>query len=425
MLINYARRCRRAISALKTMPNSAVMVIASAPQVLRSRDSLYHYRPNSDFFYLTGSDIQGCAILLSAKFSKPILLSPPADPVKTLWEGKQPSPKALAEKLKADLVISKDILRELRGRIRGHDCLVYQNTAKTIGWTLAQFVFELPSHERGNYPRHFAHSDTVLEPLRLLKEPAELQFIRRANSITNQALSFVAEQLAPGMYEYEVARTVEYVFGMNGANCGFGTIAASGASAATLHYESMHRKLKAGDLLLIDCGAEYGLYSGDITRVMPVSGTWTPIQKDIYACVLAAQKAALSSVADGVKIFKVYMAAARVLTEGLRDLKVLRGKTSSLLEKKAYRPYFPHGIGHSLGLDVHDLSNHRGNNDAVLEAGMVFTIEPGLYFSKAVGKIPPCGIRIEDNVHVTRSGCEILSAGFPKEISDISKLMRA
>ncbi|MBX7143229.1 MAG: aminopeptidase P family protein [Oligoflexia bacterium] len=425
MNVNYLSRIRRVISKLKTLPHSSVMVLSSAPQTIRSRDTYYHYRANSDFYYLTGSEIQDCSLLLSSEHKRPILIAPPHSPIKQLWEGKQPSPKELAANLGAELIVAKDMQTELRVKVKNHEHLIYQNTAGTQARRLAQYLFELPSHERGALPLHFSHSDSVLEPLRLIKEPAEVALIRRANAITNQALGFVAEQVAAGMYEYEVARTIEYVFGMNGATCGFGTIVASGPSAATLHYESMRRKLKKDELLLIDCGAEYEMYSGDITRVIPVSGLWSPIQRDLYSCVLAAQKAALREVRHGVKILKVYNAAARVLTEGLKGLKVLRGKTSDLLSKKAFRPYFPHGIGHSLGLDVHDLSHHRGNNEATLTEGMVFTIEPGLYFSKAVGRVPACGIRIEDNVLVTKRGCEILSPGFPKEISDISSLMQA
>ena len=159
--------------------------------------------------------------------------------------------------------------------------------------------------------------------------------------------------------------------------------------------------------------------------MLPVGGKFTPEDKAVYEIVLEAQKAALRNIRGGQKIGKAYFAAARVMTEGLVDLKVLRGKVSKLFENKAYRPYFPHGIGHSLGLDVHDVGSIRGNPDALLQPGMVVTVEPGLYFAKAIGKVKPCGVRIEDNVLVTKKGCEILSAGFPKEIPDIEQAMLA
>jgi Xaa-Pro aminopeptidase len=255
------------------------------------------------------------------------------------------------------------------------------------------------------------------------KEQYEVDLIRRANEITNEGLLYIAARLDPGLTEAHAARTIEYVFKMNDATTAFGTIVAGGSEAAVLHHRASDRKLKRGEMVLIDCGAEYKLYCGDITRVVPCGGTFSPEQRDVYEVVLAAQKAALKNIRAGVKIAKAYDAAARVMTEGLVALKVLRGKPSELFEKKAYLPYFPHGIGHSLGIDVHDVGNLRGNKEATLEAGMVITVEPGLYFPKKVGKVPACGVRIEDNVLVTAKGCEILSAGFPKEISEIEALV--
>ena len=165
---------------------------------------------------------------------------------------------------------------------------------------------------------------------------------------------------------------------------------------------------------MIDCGAELNMYNGDITRCYPVDGKFSPIMQEIYSIVLEAQKASIKAVKNNVKIETVYNASAKILTEGLVELKVLKGKVSKLLEKKAYQPYFPHGIGHSLGIDVHDVGNLRGNNNAVLKKGMVFTIEPGIYFPKTVGRAPACGIRIEDNILVTENGCKILSDFIPK-----------
>jgi Xaa-Pro aminopeptidase len=212
---------------------------------------------------------------------------------------------------------------------------------------------------------------------------------------------------------------------MNSAAIGFNSIVAAGANAATLHYEALAAKIRKEDMVLIDSGAQLNRYCADITRVLPASGMFSQIHRIIYEIVLQAQLAALKKVKAGVKILTIYDAAAEVITEGLKELGVLKGPLKALLKKKAFKPYFPHGIGHSLGLDVHDLSQLRGNNEAVLEAGMVFTIEPGLYFSKSISNVPACGVRIEDNVLVTKSGCEILSPGFPKDAEQIEALMQS
>jgi Xaa-Pro aminopeptidase len=258
--------------------------------------------------------------------------------------------------------------------------------------------------------------------MRLFKEPGEVKLIREAAAITNHALFETMPFVIPGQAESTIAATIEYWFRLQGATTGFNTIAATGPSAATLHYSHQSRALKRGDLLLIDCGAEHRLYSADITRVVPVGGVFSGPSKEVYEIVLAAQKAAIKAVKNNVLIRTVYDAAARELTHGLVSLGVLRGKVSALMAKKAYKPYFPHGIGHSLGLDVHDVGNLRGNNAAVLKSGMVFTIEPGLYFPKKVRNVPACGVRIEDDVLVTARGAEVLSVGFPKETREIESL---
>jgi Xaa-Pro aminopeptidase len=191
----------------------------------------------------------------------------------------------------------------------------------------------------------------------------------------------------------------------------FQTIVAAGKSAAVLHYHDYTRILKSKELILIDCGAEYNNYAADISRTYPVGDQLSPQLAALLEIVSDAQHAAISEIKAGVSFGKAYAAAAKELTKGLITLKVLKGSLKSLLKKSAFKPYFPHGIGHSLGLDVHDIGRMRNNNESLLKKGMVLTIEPGLYFSKPHGLIPACGIRIEDDVLVTDKGCQILSAG--------------
>lgn len=419
----HKTRLQKVMRTLSEGKETRALLVSSAPQHIRSRDTHFEYRQNSDFYYLTGSRARECLLMLSSKQKTPLLFVPKADPVKILWEGKPPNFEELAQHLGAKLVEYSDAAGELLQHLRDVDVLYYQNEPHGMSWEITSKLLAIRSHERGALPARFHHSDLILENLRLFKDPEEVRLIRQANAITNGALMEAAPMMRPGNSESEIASTIDYIFRICGAEVAFASIVAAGPSAATLHYEAKSRKLRKGDMLLIDCGAEHEMYAGDITRVVPVGGKFDPIHRQIYSIVLAAQKAALSKVKHGVKIATVYDAAARVLTQGLVDLKVLKGSVPSLMEKKAFRPYFPHGIGHSLGLDVHDVGKLRGNNEARLLTGMVFTVEPGLYFSRKIGKVPACGVRIEDNVLVTKNGCEILSAGFPKELDEIEQLM--
>lgn len=419
----YKKRVKRIQSALEKVDESAILVLSSASEFIRTRDQHYPYRQNSDFYYATGSQEKNIHLILSTKHKVPLLLVPPKDKQRALWDGDQGDYKKIAVSLGAELITVKDLHKDLLGRIKNHSCLLYQNHPGSMSFRIASELMTTPPYRRGNYPHTFLHSDVILEPMRLHKEPDEIKRIIAAAEITTQAIHATASLIQPSTPEYIIARTIEYWFGLFRGQPAFGTIAATGKNAAVLHYKECSSTLKAGDLLLIDCGAELDMYNADITRVFPVSGTFSKEQKLLYEIVLKAQHAAIRKVKHGVLIKSVYDAAAKVLTEGLVELKVLHGKVSKLLEKKAYKLYFPHGIGHSLGLDVHDVGNHRGNNDARLSAGMVFTIEPGLYFPKAAGILKPCGIRIEDDVLVTKNGCEVLTAGMEKSADEVEQLL--
>lgn len=402
-----------------------MLLLTSAPLVTRSRDEHHEYRQSSNLFYLTGSVAADLCLLVGKKLKTPVLLARKLTEKELLWDGAAPNLKPLAQSLGAELIVSDNLRKEILSRLAGSNHLYFDNIPGGLSWNIAHELISLPSHERGRMPLHFSHCDGILENLRLFKDEDEIALIKRANEITNEGLLYIAPRIRAGLSESQVARTIEYVFRMNEASMSFGTVVGSGPSAAILHHRNLVRKLKNGEMVLIDCGAEFNLYAGDITRVMPVNGKFTEQQKDLYDIVLAAQRAALKQIRAGARIGNSYDAAARVLTQGLVELKVLRGKVSTLIAKKAFRPYFPHGISHSLGLDVHDVGRLRGSHDAVLEAGMVITCEPGLYFQKKAGSLPACGVRIEDNVLVTKRGCEILSEGFPKETKQIEDLMLA
>lgn len=400
----------------------AAFVVASAPLRLLSHDVAFPFRQDSDFFYLTGSNIEECALVLSTSRREPVLFAKKVSALQKLWDGPGHDPRTIARAIGAELKYADDVYGALRQEVLGHDILFHQNSTEGMGLRLAREILETPRGLHAKVPLELRHVHRVLEPMRRKKDELEISLIRAAGLITTAGLEEAAWALMPGQTETQVASALESAFRRAGATCGFETIVAAGKNAGVLHHRASQAVVKRGDMVLIDCGASFLLHNGDITRVLPASGRFDPLQRDLYTIVLDAQTAAIAKVKAGTKIRPVYDAAARVISRGLRDLGVLKGSLDAILEKEAYREYFPHGIGHSLGLDVHDVGNVRGNKDAHLEAGMVITVEPGIYFGTPAGRVPRCGVRIEDNVLVTKSGCEILTVECPKALDHIEAL---
>ncbi|RMG41786.1 MAG: M24 family metallopeptidase [Candidatus Dadabacteria bacterium] len=418
------KRIQNIKKQLKLEARPAALLLSSAKEVLRSRDTFYPYRQQSDFYYLTGIKEPGVALLITAK-NKPQLFVQRRDSRTVLWEGPPPNLQPTAKKLGAELVVSDNLNSDILKALRKINHLYYQNDTGTVAQKIAEKLFALPSSKRSDYPIHFSHSDVLLEPLRVIKDSGEIKIIQKAINITSVGLEHISALIKPGVNESDIKTRLENAFRESGAEVAFPSIVAAGRSAATLHYSAHMRRLQRSELLLVDCGAEYELYSADITRVFPVAGVFkNELLLRLYDIVLEAQYAAIEAVRPGVTTGKLYNAAARVLTRGLCKLGVIRGPWQKAFKKGAYRLYFPHGIGHSLGIDTHDLSNLRNNNKALLKEGMVITIEPGLYFAKKTGQIPACGIRIEDDILVTRDGAKILSRAIPKERTQIEEFIK-
>ena len=417
----FKKRLRRVADALKERAPAALLLSAAAGKI-RSRDSQFPFRQDSDFAYLTGIAEPGISLLVSSELKRPVLFGTPPDPVRALWDGPATPLRRLAEELGAEPIVTKDVRGEIRSKLRGIETLFFQNTPGTTGWEAASELITLPSYRRGNFPLTFEHSDSILSELRMFKDKAEIEAIKAAARVTNAALFGALSLVQPGASEQELAGVIEFYFRSYGAVPAFNSIVAAGPAAATLHYEKLNGKLKKGQLLLFDIGAESEMYAADISRTVPVNGTFDPIQREVYSAVLRAQRAAIKAIRPGVTMAAVHDAAARSITESLIDLKVLKGKSSKLLKKQAYKPFFPHTIGHMLGIDVHDIGRAHPRGSLVLKKGMVLTVEPGLYFSKKNGKIPISGIRIEDDVLVTSRGAEVLSDGFPKDPDAIEAL---
>jgi Xaa-Pro aminopeptidase len=421
----HRKRIKKALSLLRSAPTSQTLVISSNPAATRSRDTHFPYRQNSDLFYLTGTSHQSLTLVLRPHAKEQIVLvAPPEDPLKKVWDGSQPSPKALARSLGASEVLSKDVHTAVRNLVRGSEVAFLQSIPGTVSADLRKEFATRSPHSMRGLPASVVEAERLTSRLRCVKDATEINLIRKAADLTSAALLHAAQFIRPGMKERELAVLIEYLYRLHNAEPAFNTIVATGPSAATLHYHQLGRTLRKGELLLIDTGCELGMYACDVSRTIPVSSDTPAALVAVYDCVLRAQEAAIRAVNPGVSMSEVHAVAARELTYGLKELGVLRGNPRDLLKKGAYKPYFPHGIGHSLGIDVHDVGPGANDSLGVLEKGMVVTIEPGLYFSKPAGKIPACGVRIEDDVLVTARGCDVLTAGvFPKRFDEMRNIV--
>jgi Xaa-Pro aminopeptidase len=419
----YKNRIKKVLAILKKDENPAAILISSAAPKTRSSDTDYPYMQDKNLFYLCGSNEPEMALLISPLFKTPILFVPPASKQKIIWEGPRYDLKTALKNSGAELIEYKNFQSEILQKLKSIDSLYYQNTENSLSFKIAKYLMDLAPHRRGKLPSKLKHADNIMGKLRLYKEPGEVKIIEKAAEITFNSWCLALPLLIKGSSENLLAATIEYAFRTQGADYAFQSIVASGKNASVLHYHKLQSKLSEKDLVLFDIGASLDGYSADISRTIPVSRIFSKWQRELYSIVLGAQKAAIKKIRHGVLIKAVHDAASLEIIKGLIRLKILKGNPKALLKKSAHHPYFPHGIGHSLGLDVHDIGNHRGNNEARLEKGMVFTVEPGIYLPKGARGIPACGIRIEDDVLVTAGGCKVLSSFIPKEIDDIEELL--
>jgi Xaa-Pro aminopeptidase len=283
------------------------------------------------------------------------------------------------------------------------------------------------ARRRRNVPAHPVLEDPgpAIAALRQIKDPAEIRVLRLAAKVSAEAHVAAMRDAHAGMTEYQVQEMLEGVFRRHGSRRnGYDSIVASGANACILHYTQNDRTLRRGDLLLLDAGAELDGYTTDVTRTFPVSGTFSEPQREVYRIVLAAQKAGIKAVKPGARWDAPHRACVRRLTRGLIELGLLRAPVSKRIAKLEYRRWYMHGTTHWLGMDVHDVGAYQqAETPVALRAGMVLTVEPGLYFGARDPTIPKelrgIGIRIEDDVLVTRSGHRVLTAAVPKEVRDV------
>lgn len=426
----FAQRRRRVLEAL----GGGVLILPAAPPRYRSRDTEHRYRPDSELFYLTGCTEPGAlAVLRGGDADDPFLLFlPRRDPKGDLWVGARPGPEEAVERFGADGAHASDLVEDrLEELMRGADRIYFRlGVHRHLDALVVDALQKARSRgaRRGEGPRGVLDPGELLDEMRLRKDPEEIRTIRQATALTVAAFRETMERTRPGLGEWEVESLLESAFRRGGARGpAFSTIVGSGGNACTLHYTSNESMLDAGELVLLDGGADVDLYSGDVSRTYPCDGTFTPLQQDVYQVVLTALREALAAVRPGAPVSGVHEAAVLALTRGLVELEVLKGDPMELARGKAYEPFFPHQTSHWLGLDVHDVGEYaRGGQTRLLEPGMVLTVEPGLYFSPLVGNPTPftgLGVRLEDDVLVTEDGAEVLTSALPVAPEEVEELV--
>ncbi|HEX2204601.1 MAG TPA: aminopeptidase P N-terminal domain-containing protein [Longimicrobium sp.] len=416
-----------------------VAVFCASPILIKSRDTELRYRPTSELFYLTGFDEPGTVAVLTPHdpAHRLTLFVRPRDPEREVWDGPRAGVEGARERFGADAAYTDDQLEtRLKELLEPADAVWYAlGSHDEMDWRIIRLArsWRQTRPRSGKAPWDVRDPGQLLDRMRLVKDDAEIEQIRRACRLSAQGHAAAMRAARPGVGEWELEAKLDATFRAGGADCGvaFATIVGSAANATTLHYVSNTRRVEDGELVLVDAGAEAGYYCGDITRTFPVSGRFTPAQRAVYDVVLAAEEAAIAAVAPGAPFTAIHEAARRVLVEGMVSLGLLQGEVDELIANEAFRRFFMHQTSHYLGLDVHDVGPYKGpdGEPTILEPGMVLTIEPGLYIPAGAEDVPEelrgIGIRIEDDVLVTDDGREVLTRDVPVAAEEVEALVGA
>ena len=417
---------------MRHMQAGSIAIFAAAPVRVRNGDVEYEYRQDSDFYYLTGFDEPESLCLLMPGHAKYeyVLFVRQRDKEKETWTGRRAGVEGAIQEYGAEMAhpIGKldEILPEF---LQNVSALYYQlnKNRELDSKILAMIDFVRQRYRSGIYPPSLlVDSSRILEQMRVIKSQEEIQTLQKAAEISANAHKAAMEAVRPGLYEYEIQATLEYVFRAGGSTRnGYPSIVGSGPNACILHYTRNNRMMQNDDLLLIDAGAEFDYYTADITRTYPVNGKFSSEQRAVYEVVLNAQKKAIYVARPGVNIAQVHAIAVEALTEGMIDLGLLKGNLKENLENQNYTKYYLHRTSHWLGMDVHDTGVYKtGDQWRMLEPGMVLTIEPGIYVgAEDESRFRNIGIRIEDDILVTEDEPVVLSAACPKEAGELESLI--
>lgn len=416
------------------MENNSMAIFPAGSEKTRSNDTEYPFCQNSDFYYLTGfNEPEACLLLIKTTDKhNAVLFNREKDKTAEIWQGYRLGQIAAVSDLSFDEAYQIDLLAEhLQNLLDGLSTLyfpVFQDPA--LDKILSEVINTLRADKRKGKiaPTTYIDSLAMLHEMRLIKSAAEIALLSEAAEISAAGHVRAMQNCHSGMWEFQLQAEVEHEFALQGApEVAYNSVVAAGENACILHYTENNKQLRDGELVLIDAGAEYQGYAGDITRTFPVNGEFSAEQAKLYQLVLDAQISAINQVKPGVALADINKNVIKQLVEGLLELGLLHGESETLIKEETYKTFYMHGIGHYLGLDVHDVGDYGTLAEPrLLEAGMVVTIEPGLYVSAAADvddKWKNIGIRIEDDVLVTELGAEVLTADVPKSINEIEALM--
>lgn len=424
-MISQKEYKKRRVALGRKLCVNSVAVLFSAKYQTRSNDTEFPFRQESNFYYLTGfKEDKACLVFVKTKNrTKTVLFVEKKDARQELWNGKRLGEIEAKKVLDVHEVYANDTFaQKIEEFLKEKQMLYFDlNSKDERVATLKMATNSIKSHK-----------DILSEVamMRLIKSPSEIMLIQKALEITQKAHHQLMRMQKTGKKEYELQAEIEYIFKKNGAySDAYSSIVACANAANTLHYVQNDQPLIEGELILIDAGCEYAYYASDITRTIPVNGRFTKPQKELYELVLSAQLQVIKMIKPQVKRSELQAKAVELLCAGMLRLGILHGSLEKNIKKEKYKKYYPHGIGHWMGIDVHDQCPYKYENgeEIPLQRGMVVTIEPAIYIDKEDKKVPKkyrgIGIRIEDDILVTKNGYENLSHGIAKSVREIQRVV--
>ena len=419
---------------MRRMAPKSVAIIPGAHDTTRSNDTHYRFRQDSDFFYLTGfEEPDALAVIKPEPEKRYTLFVRPRDPEREIWDGRRAGVEgAVSEFGATEAFPAEEFESKLAEFLDGADVLYYRlGVDRELDNTIIKEIARMRASNRKpvHPPQTIIDPATIVHEMRVLKTPEEIEIMQTAADIAAEAHCEAMKAVKPGMQEYQVEALIEQIFRRRGAaGPAYTSIVGAGPNATVLHYINNDGELRDGDLLLVDAGAEYKGYASDITRTFPINGRYTKPQREIYDLVLRAQMACVEMVRPGVTHDQLKQHSIAVLTEGMVELGLLQGKPEELIKEKKHEKFYMHGLGHMLGIDVHDVGRYYfGQESRALEPGVVMTVEPGLYIAPDTKDVPEkylgIGVRIEDDVLCTNNGPRVLTHKVPKQAEEIEALM--
>ncbi len=435
-MIKMTEFAKRRKQLMQQIDSTDIVILAAAPALYRNGDSHYPYRQQSDFYYLTGFEEPEAVAVLAPKRKggEFILFNRVRDRTEEIWNGYRAGQEGARKIFGADEAypiseLEKKLPELLQGRERIHYTLGIDKNFDTVLFdALNKIRGKIRSGLKG--PIAFVDVVNTIHEMRLIKSPAEIELLRKAADISAQAHISAMEACTPDLNEHHLEAEILHEFAFNGARFpAYTPIVGSGSNSCILHYNSNNQIIADDSIVLIDAGCEYQNYAADITRTFPANGHFSAEQRAIYEIVLAAQLACIKVARPGTAYPVMQKTVVRVITEGLVELGLLKGNVDDLIEKEAYFKFYMHKSGHWLGLDVHDVGRYKIDEHwRKLAPGMVLTVEPGIYISADTPGVPKrwhnIGIRIEDDVLITKNGCDVLSHKVPKKMDEIEAIMR-